>query len=226
MCNLYSFYPTGSLIDSDLAEQVINERIGNLGPQPGIFPDMQAPVIANVEGLPSLTKMRWGMPSPAFALKGKNYDKGITNVRNTKSGHWRRWFAPEHRCIVPFSSFSEPGPDKKPVWFAMSEDRPLMYFAGIWTNHTSVRKVKDGESNDDLFAFLTTDPNDVVTEIHPKAMPVILTDENACKLWLTAPMEDALTLQKPLPDGVLEIVARGARQDGPDAQEEAQGSLF
>jgi hypothetical protein len=32
---------------------------------------------------------RWGMPSPAFALKGRNSDLGVTNVRNVASPHWR-----------------------------------------------------------------------------------------------------------------------------------------
>ena len=39
-------------------------------------------------------------------------------------------------------------------------------------------KVKEGETTNDLFAFLTTEPNAEVGAIHPKAMPVILmTDE-------------------------------------------------
>ncbi|WP_411891803.1 hypothetical protein [Yoonia sp. SDW83-1] len=54
-----------------------------------------------------LTNMRWGMPSPQFTSKGKNYDKGVANVRNTKSPHWRRWLGPCNRCMVPFSAFSE-----------------------------------------------------------------------------------------------------------------------
>jgi putative SOS response-associated peptidase YedK len=45
-------------------------------------------------------------------------------------------------------------------------------FAGIWTRRTSVRKVKEGQTTNDLFAFLTTEPNAIVAPIHPKAMPV------------------------------------------------------
>ncbi|GAL98386.1 hypothetical protein ATR1_106c0001, partial [Acetobacter tropicalis] len=33
----------------------------------------------------------------------------------------------------------------------------------------------DGETTDDLFGFLTTEANQEVGAIHPKAMPVILT---------------------------------------------------
>jgi putative SOS response-associated peptidase YedK len=40
---------------------------------------------------------------------------------------------------------------------------------------TSVRKVKEGETTNDLFGFLTTEPSLEVCAIHPKAMPVIVT---------------------------------------------------
>jgi putative SOS response-associated peptidase YedK len=38
-------------------------------------------------------------------------------------------------------------------------------------------------------------------------MPVILTQSDEIEAWLTLPTADALKLQKPLPDGALEIVA-------------------
>ncbi len=162
--------------------------------------------------------MRWGMPSPQFVLKGRKTDPGVTNVRNVASPHWRRWLGPDHRCLVPFTSFSEygtgPGGAKVPVWFALDDDRPLAFFAGIWTRWTSVRKVRQGEVTADLYAFLTTDANATVGTIHPKAMPVILTDPDDLATWLTAPATDALRLQRPLPDDALRIVARGERSDG------------
>jgi hypothetical protein len=73
------------------------------------------------------------MPSPAFALKGKKTDPGVTNVRNTSSPHWHSWLSLEHRCLVPLADFSEPErqPDgnSKAAWFALGEDRPLTFFA-------------------------------------------------------------------------------------------------
>ena len=32
--------------------------------------------------------------------------------------------------------------------------------------------------------------------------------------WMTAPAEEALKLQRPLPDGTLRIVATGTKEDG------------
>ncbi|ESQ92512.1 SOS response-associated peptidase family protein [Asticcacaulis benevestitus] len=159
------------------------------------------------------------MPSPKFALEGKNYDSGVTNVRNVASPHWRRWLGVESRCVVPATSFCEPDQasgSKQNTWFALDESRPLFFFAGIWTPQwTSVRKVKDGETTDDLYAFLTTEANEEVKAIHPKAMPVFLRTVEDVETWLTAPTEEALKLQRPLPDGTLKIVARSAKADGP-----------
>jgi putative SOS response-associated peptidase YedK len=88
---------------------------------------------------------------------------------------------PESRCLVPFTSFSEneltPGGSKQPIWFAFDRDRPLAFFAGIWTRWTSIRKVREGEVTADLFGFLTTEPNAEVATVHPQAMPAILTTE-------------------------------------------------
>ena len=83
------------------------DRTGNLPPLPGVFPDYKAPIVRNSADGRELTMARWGMPSPAFALQYKNTDPGVTNVRNAKSPHWRRWLTLEHRCVVPFTSFSE-----------------------------------------------------------------------------------------------------------------------
>ena len=133
------------------------DHVGNMPPLPGIFPDYQAPIVRTGAGGRELVMARWGMPSPQFALKGRKTDPGVTNVRNAASPHWRRWLGVENRCVVPFTSFSEnevlPDKSRPPVWFALDESRPLAFFAGIWTRWTSVRKLKEGETTNDLFAL-------------------------------------------------------------------------
>ena len=73
--------------------------------------------------------------------------------------------------------------------------------------------IKEGETTNDIYAFLTTEANKVVGAIHAKAMPVILTTREEIDIWMTAPPEDALTLQRPLPEDALMIVARGGKKD-------------
>jgi putative SOS response-associated peptidase YedK len=215
LCNLYSVTKGQQAIREFTG--AMRDRTGNLPPLPGVFPDYAAPIVKNQPEGRELTMARWGMPSPVFALKGKKSDPGVTNVRNVTSPHWRRWLAIENRCVVPFTSFSEnemlPDGTHTPVWFAFDETRPLAFFAGIRTRWTSVRKVKEGETTNDIFAFLTTEPNKEVGAIHPKAMPVILTTREEIDVWMSAPAGEALKLQKPLPDNALKIVARGERQD-------------
>jgi putative SOS response-associated peptidase YedK len=70
----------------------------------------------------------------------------------------------------------------------------------------------DGEH--ELFGFLTTEANAIIAPIHPKAMPVILTTTEEFDLWLEGETVEALKLQRPLPDGMLDIVARGESENG------------
>lgn len=215
MCNLYSL-SKGQAAIRELTN-AMTDRTGNLPPLPGIFPDMEAPIVRNSGDGRELTMARWGMPSPQKAIEDKKTDPGVTNIRKTTSPHWRRWLSDKNRCLVPFTSFSEYDTiegKKVPVWFAAGEDRPLLVFAGIWTNWTSTRKVKEGEINADLYGFLTCAPNAEVGAVHPRAMPVILTTEEERDVWLRADWSEAKGLQRPLPDGALQIVATGERRDG------------
>jgi len=106
----------------------IVDRTGNLPAMPAIYPDYAAPIVRNGENGCELVLARWGMPSPAFALKGKKVDRGVTNIRHTASPHWRRWLGTKHRCLVPFTAFSEQARQSdgsfQPVWFGADETRP------------------------------------------------------------------------------------------------------
>ena len=222
MCNLYSMVSNKEALREFTKFLTVATNADNLGPYPDVFANDYGPVVRNTPQGRELAVARWGMPNNPYNLQGKNYDSGVTNVRKTESRHWRQWLEIGNRCVVPANSFCEPdqaGGTKENIWFALSADRPLFFFAGIWLPQwTSVRKVSEGETTEDLYAFLTTDANDEVRAFHPKAMPVILRTPAAVDYWLTADVDDALDLQKALPNDTLQVVARGEKWDPPSAE--------
>lgn len=164
MCNLYR-QRSGPQAIMDAAN-AMRSTVGNLAPG-DIYPDYPAPIVRWEGAERILASARWGMPSSkrmifdnatkrADKLRAKGGevdfpkilefepDSGTTNVRNTRSSHWRPHLSPASRCLVPFTAFSEPGRDAagkyRPVWFKLAGDdpEPLAFFAGIHLQaHTS-----------------------------------------------------------------------------------------
>lgn len=140
MCNLYNITTSQDAIRE--WARTMRDIMGNLEPSTDIYPNTPGPVVRNaLDGQRELVRLLWGMPSPPERVKGKA-DYGTTNVRKTNYFHWQPYLGVEHRCVVPVTSFAEPSPVdvkdpetgiKKNYWFALSEDRPLFFFAGLWT---------------------------------------------------------------------------------------------
>ena len=169
----------------------------------------------SLDGERELVMARWGMPGPP-----QFGGQPVTNIRSVASPHWRGWLSARNRCLVPATSFCEYAPTtprETPTRFVLSEDRPPFAFAGLWTPWRGVRGSKSApvEGEHELFGFLTTEANAIVAPIHSKAMPVILTTTEEFDLWLEGETVKALKLQRPLPDGMLDIVARGEKEDPP-----------
>jgi putative SOS response-associated peptidase YedK len=72
----------------------------------------------------------------------------------------------------------------------------------------------DGETTNDLFAFLTTEPNAEVGIIHLKAMPVILTMPKRSEDQDTRAIRRSAEAATAASDGTLKIVAQGVKEDG------------
>jgi putative SOS response-associated peptidase YedK len=174
-------------------------------PLPELFPDRDAWVIRQETGSSHLGTMTWGFPRK---VPGKRIDKvtgepmlldtKVTNVRNYTSPFWKSALAnTDRRCLVPFTSFSEYGPGptgKRPLFWFDVPSRPIVSFAGVW------RPTETGA----VFAFLTTEPNPLVAPIHPKAMPVLLDEEDEDR-WLTCSFDDAVGLAKPFPSQLMSV---------------------
>lgn len=194
MCNLYRLRTSRAEIAGIFGAQGV--ITGELE-KDYVSPGRQGVVIRSVDGLRTLEAMTWGWPNPRGG-------KAVVNVRNYDSPFWRSALnRPERRCLVPFTQFQEwtatPDPitgKKKAHWFSIPS-RPVAAFAGIW------RPSDVGL----LFAFLTTgydgDPSQhVVGAIHPKAIPVVLHDEDY-DVWLGGPIEEALTLATAFPSQLM-----------------------
>ena len=77
-----------------------------------------------------------------------------------------------------------PGAEPKGVkpavwhWFAINgeEERPLFVFPGVCTRYRGPLK-KDGDNVDqEVFACMTTEPNDLTRSINHERMPVLISD--------------------------------------------------
>ena len=175
-----------------------------------IFPDHNANIFISVNNIFVEKKARWGFPPVRVG------NRPITNIRNLDSWWWKDCNGEyltkkEYRCVIPFLKFAEP--PRKPTWFCI-KNRSLSFFAGIWRPWHGERLLKISEMrkrvktarNWDLFAFLTTFPNDIVKPYHPKSMPVILSTPEEVSSWFSEGYNSMKKAQKPLENNLLSCV--------------------
>lgn len=176
--------PTQPELPLDLAEDVWPKRRG---------------LVARIgdSGEQIIETMAWGVPRTMPGKRpGTTITNYVTNVRNLDSPFWRSMLVqPTRRCLVPFTEFAEPviGGGRSEHWFRVL-DRPVAAFAGIW------RPSEAGE----VYAFLTCEPNSLMAPLHPKAMPVILPEDDY-ERWLAAPWDEAKALVQPFPAQLMAV---------------------
>ena len=197
MCNLYNLKVSRwELLDYYGA----NDAWRDDAEKDYVSPGRPGAVVTFEDGARQLRAMRWGFPPP------QGVRAPVVNVRNYASPFWRSALNnPERRCLVPVTAFQEwsvePDPvtgKKRPHWFTVPS-RPIFTFAGVW------RPTDNGPS----YAFLTCgydgEPSShIVGAIHPKAVPVILHDEDYDR-WLQAPVEYALSLACAYPSQLMAV---------------------
>jgi putative SOS response-associated peptidase YedK len=194
---------------------VAHNRAAAFDPVPAIFPGYLAPVVRKAaDGERELVTMNWGF----VLLQQNRAPRRVTNVRDDKilgSPFWKTSFE-QRRCLVPASSYCEPKGEKpaKWHWFAVNgdEQRPLFAFPGIWTRYRGPIK-KDGAPVDqEVFAFMTTEPNALTASINHERMPVLITNPDF-DTWLSAPTADAFKLARSYAAEQMRIVQSGADRE-------------
>ena len=68
--------------------------------------------------------------------------------------------------------------------------------------------MREGETTNDVFGFLTTEPNALVGRYHPKAMPVILRTAEGIDIWMSAHASEAFGKMRHIASGSLNAAFR------------------
>ncbi len=177
------------------------------------FPDSAAPrynaapsqELAVVTDETSAELMEWGL-TPSWAEESFELinarSETIRDKRSFADAYERR------RCLVPadgFYEWADRGDGKRPHRVAF-EDNRVFAMAGIWerwqppTTQTGLGAfTDDGEADTtpiETFAVVTTEPNEVVSDLHHR-MAVVLPRDRESE-WLTADPDAAQELLRPV----------------------------
>ncbi len=213
MCNLYSMTRNRDAILRLF--RISHNRAVAVDPLPAIFPGYMAPVVRKAaDGERELVNLNWGF----ILLQKDRAPRRVTNVRNDKiltSKFWRSSFE-QRRCLVPASSYCEPKGEKPATWhwFAIDGDdtRPVFAFPGVWTRYRGPLK-KNGETvEQEVFAFMTTEPNALTASINDERMPVLLSTRDDFETWLSGSTEEALKLARSYAADQMRIVQSGSER--------------
>jgi len=190
MCNRYGHWASITALRERAArmelEFYLDAGIGNLEPQPNIYADQDGPILMGHKNGVALRKARWGLPPFRERDAKGRLERPRNNIR--KTDFWQQRYPEvmlqaEHRCLVPFSAFAEPVRDS--TWFTLPGEE-VAFFAGVCMDWSGERlKAQPGQTR--------------------RKREVVLTDPDECKEWLAGRAE-SLRLQRPLDNGLLEIV--------------------
>ena len=214
MCNLYSMTRNREAILRLF--RISDNRAVAYELRSAIFPGYQAPVVRKApDGERELVMLNWGCMLP----QKDRAPRRVTNVRDDKileSKFWRPSYE-QRRCLVPASSYCEPKGEKPATWhwFSVNGDdaRPVFSFPGVWTRYKGPLK-KNGEAvGQEVFAFMTTEPNELTASINHERMPVLLSDPADFETWLSGSTEEAFKLARSYAADQMRIVQSGSERE-------------
>ncbi|RAW46189.1 SOS response-associated peptidase [Halorubrum sp. 48-1-W] len=169
------------------------------------------------------TQMTWGL-TPSWAEEPFE----LINAR-AETIRGKRSFADAYesrRCLVPADGFYEwvdagDGSGKRPYRVAFEDDRPFA-MAGLYERWTppkpettqtdlgafgrgtdaNERENGDGDRTRETFAVVTTEPNDLVADLHHRMAVILAPDEE--ERWLHGDPEEAAAMMDPYPAAGME----------------------
>jgi putative SOS response-associated peptidase YedK len=209
MCGRYSLFVPAE----DLAG-AFDVRVEGYEPRYNAAPGQDLPVITDTES-DRLSRLEWGL-IPSWA--DSRTDGGHINARAEsvaekpsfrESFHQSEGDLAAGRCLVPADGFYEwvqQEGDKQPYRVTLVDDRPFA-MAGLWaqwrppTTQTGLDAFgSDGEPETEVvetFTIVTTEPNDLVADLHHRMAVILSPDEQ--QRWLTGDAEAAAELLDPSP---------------------------
>ncbi len=157
-----------------------------LPPRYNIAPSQSVTAIrGSQQGGPELVMMRWGLIPGWSKTPGKDYRMINAKAETLAQRPAFRTAYRRRRCLIPADGFYEwkqlTG-RKQPYYFAMEDGEPFV-FAGLWERWRG-----PDEQIIDSCAIITTEPNNVVADIHNR-MPAILGRQDHAA-WLDPDLQD------------------------------------
>ncbi|MBM7580958.1 SOS response-associated peptidase [Jeotgalibacillus terrae] len=147
-------------------------------PSRNLAPSQSAAAVVELNGKRYPANFRWGL-IPPFA-KDQRIGYKTFNARSetvSEKPSFKKAFESK-RCLIPATSFYEwkkSGNEKQPFEIKRRDGDPIT-FAGLWESW------RNGDELIRSCTILTTEPNDLMAEIHNR-MPVIL-EHNNFDAWL------------------------------------------
>ncbi len=202
MCGRYTLHAS----PERLAERFDVAVSDMFEPRYNCSPGQELPVITS-DDPDHLQRFTWGL-TPSWA----DEKQGLINAR-AETVREKRSFADAYesrRCLVPadgFYEWADLGDGKEPYRVAFEDDRPFA-MAGLWerweppTQQLGLDSFGGGDAAADpepleTFTVITTEPNDLVSELHHRMAVVLAPGEEA--QWLHGDPDAAAALLDPYP---------------------------
>lgn len=234
MCGRYSLFTP----QADLRARFDAEPTRSLEPRYNCAPGQELPVIRD-DTPGRIDFLRWGL-IPSWA-DDESVGNRLINARS-ETVREKRSFRDAYesrRCLVLADGFYEwvAGDDgsKQPYRVAFADDRPFA-MAGLWERWTPKQTQTGlgdfgggGPDRDpdpvESFTILTTDPNDLIADLHHRMAVILAPDEE--ETWLHGDPEAVSELLDPYPDDDLRAYPVSTRvnspaNDAPDLIEEVE----